>query len=407
MLLPQAYSTGVAAVASEPEIQVRRSGRVEDLQAQVERLMKSMRIAVVFAGDKSVEGSVINATSNIRCWKSYQTVAEDIAGALERIGFRHVVVMPEDMQLGERLLRSGTHLAWLNSGGVQGFNPMSHAAAMLEMLGLPYVGHDPLTVGMLDNKHVFKRELVALSIPSARFITKHFGSGPFVPEENRRFNQVFGGYRGPFVVKPVSGRASWQVHLVSDSDDLGGVVADVHEATQNHVLIEEFVPGREFCIAACGPVSAHSGKLVRQSEPFVFAAVERQFEPDEKIFTSMDVRPITPERMRHLDPVRDEAELRQLRSMVRDIFYDLNLESLIRLDLRMDAEGRLLVLEANPKPDLKFPTEQSTSLVCANLEAYGMSYDDLILSLIADRIDLLFSQRRRSVGHLTALLKSA
>jgi hypothetical protein len=33
-----------------------------------------------------------------------------------------------------------------------------------------------------------------------------------------------------------------------------------------------------------------------------------------------------------------------------------------------------------------------------------MSYDDLILSLIADRIDLLFSQRRRAVTHLTALL---
>ena len=369
--------------------------------------MESMRIAVVYAGDKSVEGSVINATANVRCWKSYQTVAEDIAGALERIGFRHVAVMPEDMQLGERLLRSGTHLAWLNTGGVQGVNPMSHAAAMLEMLGLPYVGHDPLTVGMLDNKHVFKRELMALGFRSARFILKHFGSGPFQPKENRRFREMFADFQGPFVVKPVSGRASWQVHLVSDAEDLTDVVAEVHEATQNHVLIEEFVPGREYCIAACGPVTAQGGKLIRHDEPFVFAAVERLLGADEKIFTSMDVRPITPERMRHLDPQHDAAELALLRKIAREVYCDLNLEALIRLDLRIDAEGRMLVLEGNPKPDLKYPTEHSTSLVCANLDAYGMSYDDLIFSQIADRIDLLFSQRRRSVAHLTALLKSA
>ena len=67
----------------------------------------------------------------------------------------------------------------------------------------------------------------------------------------------------------------------------------------------------------------------------------------------------------------------------------------------------MLVLEANPKPDLTFPTKDTTSLVCANLAAHGMSYDDLIMSLISDRIDLLFSQRRQSVAHLTALLKSA
>jgi hypothetical protein len=33
-----------------------------------------------------------------------------------------------------------------------------------------------------------------------------------------------------------------------------------------------------------------------------------------------------------------------------------------------------------------------------------MSYDDLILSLFADRIDVLFSQRRGMVNHLLQLL---
>lgn len=39
---------------------------------------------------------------------------------------------------------------------------MSHAAAMLEMFGVPYLGHDPITTSILDSKHLFKRELALL-----------------------------------------------------------------------------------------------------------------------------------------------------------------------------------------------------------------------------------------------------
>lgn len=34
-----------------------------------------------------------------------------------------------------------------------------------------------------------------------------------------------------------------------------------------------------------------------------------------------------------------------------------------------------------------------------------MSYDDLALGLLADRLDMLFSQRRGSVHHLSRLLE--
>ena len=88
----------------------------------------------------------------------------------------------------------------------------------------------------------------------------------------------------------------------------------------------------------------------------------------------------------------------------RKVWNELSLESLIRLDLREDANGTLHVLEANPKPDLKMPTESGTSLVCAALPSLGMDYDDLILTLLADRLDVLLSQRRGVANHLTALL---
>ena len=383
----------------------RRSGRIDGLQAQIDRLRDCLHIAVIYGGDKSAHGAVIHRTRNPRSWKSYQAVAQDIADALQGIGFRHVIVVPDDMRLGENLQRHGTHLAWLNTGGVQGYNPMSHAAAMLEMLGIPYIGHDPLTAGTLDNKHIFKRELLHLGIPTAPFVTWHLARGAFRPKVNSRFIRTFKDHWGPFVVKPVSGRASLHVHLVEDEADLPDVVAQVYHATENHVLIEAFLPGPEFCIAVSGLVVAKAGQLQRRSDPFAFAAIERRLEPGEKIFTSMDVRPITEQRIRTLDAQADTANLAQLHELARAVYLEMNLESVIRLDVRADALGKLHVLEANPKPDLKKPTKDVTSLVCTGLASQGMSYDDLILSLLADRLDLLFSQRRGTVTHLTDLLK--
>ena len=106
---------------------------VKDLQASLERLLPRLRMAVIYGGDKSEDGAVINPTVNRRPWKSYQTVATDIAGALERLGVGHVEVVPENMRLGTTLEEQGIHLAWLNTGGVQGIGALSHAPAMLEM----------------------------------------------------------------------------------------------------------------------------------------------------------------------------------------------------------------------------------------------------------------------------------
>jgi D-alanine-D-alanine ligase len=385
----------------------RRAARVDELEKQIERLIGLLRIAVIFGGAKEADGAVIRPTINTRPWKSYESVAHDIAAALRRIGFRHVELLPEDMRLGERLRQAEIHMAWLNTGGVQGYNPVSHAAAALEMLGVPYVGHDPLSAGILDNKHIFKRDLTSLGIATAPFVTWHPARGPFRPEVSSRFIRAFRDHWGSFVVKPVSGRASLHVHVVEDTRDVPDAVAEVFEATENEVMIEAYLPGREFCIAACGPLIARQGRLQRLSEPFTFAAIERRLAPGEAIFTSMDERLITGDRFRVLDAMQDAAEMTHLRELAREVFIEFNLETLIRLDVRADANGKLFVLEANPKPDLKAPTRNETSLVGAGLAEHGMVYEDLILSLFADRLDRLLSRRRGSVCPVTAMIQPA
>jgi D-alanine-D-alanine ligase len=374
------------------------------LEAQIEHLMPRLRVAVIFGGDKLAPSGVVYSSRNTRSWKSYESVAVDIGDSLRRIGFRHVHLMPDDMHLGERLRRQGIHVAWLNTGGVQGYNPIAHAPAMLEMFGVPYVGHDPLTATTLDNKHAFKRECVCAGLPTAPFATWHMARGAFRPAINSRFHRAFEDYPGPFVVKPVSGRASLHVSVVESRAALPEAVAEVYRATENLVLIERYLPGREFCIAVAGRVTAQQGRLTRGREPFAFAALERILSPEEKIFTSMDMRPITKDRCQRLDRRRDSLQFDRMHRLACEVYLEFNLNSLVRLDVRTDEDGELFILEANPKPDLTRPAESVTSLIAEGLSESGMDYDDLILSLLADRLDFLLTHRRATVGHIVDLL---
>lgn len=374
-----------------------------DLQATVERLIERIRVAVVYGGDNRSEGAVITETVNTRPWKSYETVASEIASALLRLGFKHVHLMPEDMRLTDSLCRERIDLVWLNTGGVQGINPMAHAPALLEMLGLPYVGHSPLAVTTLDNKHAFKRDLTFAGIATAPFVTWNPARGRFRPKIDSRFIRTFRHHWGPFIVKPVSGRASLHVHFVEEESLLAEAVEAVGAATENEVLIEAYLPGREYCVAVAGPVLARNRQLHRLPEPFVFSAIERLLEKDERISTSMDKQPITNNRLRMLSNVQDEEVLAEISELARAVALTFELEALTRLDLRADVANRICILEANPKPDLKRPDAGVTSIVCFGLDDLGMDYEDLILGQFAERIEFLLKHRRRAVPKLVEL----
>ena len=311
------------------------------------------------------------------------------------MGFEQVSLLADDMTLPQTLKQQGIHLAWLNTGGVQGYDPVCHTPAMLEMLGVPYLGHNPLNSSILDNKHAFKRELQALGIATAPFMVAHPFQGPFNPQTHPQFQRLFGDYRGAFVVKPVSGRASVNVFVVDEVEGLGEAVANVHRLTANTALIETYLPGREFCISVSGPILHREGVFENHGTPFAFSAIERVLEPQERIFTSMDAKGMSQERMRLLSGEEAaEGRLRsQLEAIGQEIYQAFNLTSLVRIDLRQDEAGQLYVLEANPKPDLKRPTAHSTSLVAQGLEQHQMSYHDLILSLLGDRLHQLLSHQ--------------
>lgn len=378
--------SSVRAVAAIPFASSRgRAERAVPAELLTRMLLDRARIAVIHGGDKRVDGAVIRTGRNPRSWKSYESVAHDVASALRRLGCSNVQVLADDMRLPQRLKDERIHLAWLNTGGVQGQNAIAHASGTLEMLGIPYIGHDPLTAAALDNKFFFKRQLIAMGLPTAPFLV--CGSAARTPDPVRmpQFETLLGDAPAGYIVKPISGRASLHVHHVARKDDLAAVATHVHSITQNPVLVEAYLPGREYCIAVMGPIISRAGRLDELDSPFSFAAVERVLGADEAVFTSMDSKPITRERMRALDSKRERQVIEMLETLATRLYAEFPLTTLVRLDVRADASGRLHILEANPKPDLKAAENGAISLIEAGLERYGMTYDDLILSIFANR----------------------
>ena len=349
------------------------------------QLLDQVRLAVIHGGSKDATGAVIRSSGNPRSWKSYESVARDIAAAMTRLGCRSVEVMPDDMRLPQRLKDGGIDLAWLNTGGVQGQNAIAHASSMLEMMGIPYIGHDPLTAAALDNKFFFKRQIASIGLPTAPFIICGGAGRGMDPVRDPRFANVFRDWHGGFIVKPITGRASVHVHYVARAQDLAKVAAEVHALTQNPVLVEAYLEGREYCIAVAGPVVARAGRIEMLDGPFAFSAIERVLDEGERVFTSMDTKPITAARTRPLDPHRDAFVADTLDELATRLYTDFPLTTLVRLDVRADARGRLHVLEANPKPDLKAAEGGAVSLIEAGLGRTGMTYDDLMLSIFANR----------------------
>ena len=109
----------------KPNNQRRASGNSDGkaaphLDLLIGQLVRSLRVAVIYGGDKRAAGAVLRETHNPRSWKSYESVARNIADSLTRLGFVDVAVIPDDMRLASQLKARRINLAWINSGGVQG-----------------------------------------------------------------------------------------------------------------------------------------------------------------------------------------------------------------------------------------------------------------------------------------------
>lgn len=372
----------------------------------LEAFSRTLNIAIIYSGDNRDSGAVLQSTYHPRFWKSYKEVSIELGETLRELGFENIHVFPDDMRLAGRLADAKIHLAWLNTGGVQGRNAMAHTPGLLDMLGIPFVGHNLLSYAAMDHKLTLKRIMVGLGIATPDFLVWD----PLRHATDQQFGDYFmrtlGEQDGPWIVKPVTGRASQYIHLIKNKVELLEAIEDIYRNTYNLVLIEAFLPGKEYCVAGAPYVIHQNGRFKRIDDPFTFSFAQRLFGPGEKIFTSIDRRKLDSSRARLLDDESHHQVMGTLRNMCTKLFREMSLKYLIRLDLREDEHGKIHVLEVNPKPDLKKPSPDRLSLVTLGLEREGMTYQDLILGLLGSFIDYGFTYRPVSVGNLFHLLET-
>src|SRR5204862_4886573 len=85
-----------------------------------------------------------------------------------------------------------------------------------------------------------------------------------------------------------------------------------------------------------------------------------------------------------------ETELKAIEKIARATFWALDCRDVARVDMRMDADGRIYVLEVNPLPGLT-PGYSDLVLIA---KASGMEYDQLIAEIMVGGLRRMRDKRR-------------
>src|SRR5205814_6262740 len=85
-----------------------------------------------------------------------------------------------------------------------------------------------------------------------------------------------------------------------------------------------------------------------------------------------------------------ESEQKAMEKIARATFWALDCRDVARVDMRMDADGRIYVLEVNPLPGLT--PGYSDLVLIAN--AAGMEYDQLIAEIMTGGLRRMREERR-------------
>ena len=123
---------------------------------------------------------------------------------------------------------------------IQGESRYAHVPAMLEMAGVPYTGSGPLGHAIALDKIVTKDLLCRAGIPTPHYKVLRRPEGGAV------------GRRFPLVVKPRHESTSYGLRLVTNDAELAIAVHAVVQEYQRDALVEEYIEGREVCVALLG-----------------------------------------------------------------------------------------------------------------------------------------------------------
>jgi len=301
-------------------------------------------------------------------WDDAETILA-LASALEA---RHDVALVEarhDFPLRIRAARPD--LVFNIAEGFYGASREAQVPAILEMLGIPYTGSDPLTLSLCLDKARAKEVLAYRGVATA----------PFVVVEEAAELSLARQVPLPAMVKPLfegSSKGIRDDQLVRDWDSLQDRVQRILQVYRQPALVEAFLPGREFTVAILG-----NGPDLRVLPP-----VEIRFDvfpPGANPIYSWEAkwvwdRPEAPLRVFDCPARLTAEEARAIEGLCRQTARVLRLRDWSRIDVRLDVGGVPNILEVNPLPGV-LPDPAANSCYPKAARAAGMDYPAMVLAV--------------------------
>jgi D-alanine-D-alanine ligase len=200
----------------------------------------------------------------------------------------------------------------------------------LEALQVPYVGAGVLSSAICMDKGVAKSVLHDHGLPVAawRVVTRASWSAEVMEE-------ALDALGFPLFVKPTNLGSSIGVAKVSDAAALGDAVLSAFEF-DDHVILEEYIRGRELELALMG------NEDVRVSKAGEILASREFYDYDDKYMLGK-AETIAPTDL-------SDPELAHARRVATAAYRALRVEGLARVDIFLQSDGEIVVNEVNTMP---------------------------------------------------------
>ncbi len=289
---------------------------------------------------------------------------EAIAVVLRGMG-HDVVKLGDGRKLLQRLLDDPPDFVFnFAEGQGVGRSREARVPAVLEMLGIPYTGSDPLTLAATLDKDCAKRLVAShgISVPEATLLNPDEA----LLEAGSIYPSLF-----PVIVKPAWEGSSKGIRnrcLVDKMHKLRAVVEEMRQDYRQPLLVEEFIDGDELTVGVLG-----------NDQPQILGIMRvLPQQPTERFVYSLEVKRDYLRQVRYECPAQLSAEdTEAVRRAALATYQVLGCRDVARVDFRLRG-GRPYFLEVNPLPGLN--PESSDLVIMANL--VGWSYERLIHSIV-------------------------
>jgi D-alanine-D-alanine ligase len=249
--------------------------------------------------------------------------------------------------------------------GVPSFD--QNVVSYLELLRMPYTGCNPRGLILARDKALSKKLLAYHRIPVPEFTVVRHGRRAVLSRK----------LQFPLIVKSLFFEASVgisQASVVENEEQLARRVQFIHDSLGTAAIVEQFIDGRELYVGVIGNDRLQVFPVWEMS--FATMPENRWRIATERVKWSAKYQ------QRH-GIMTDAADLGEelyarVQHLAKRVYRALDINGYARIDLRLGADGRAYVIEANPNPNLAYGEDFAESA-----ERAAVSYERLLERIVA------------------------